>query len=615
MHVRRGVRELHEVAEVLDRAVAPAAVQVAHERRAVVRREDRVHPADLDVARLVARVLGELPRRGRLDDLPAHAARETDALALDVGAGVAEQPKRVGVAAELETDLLEDRVGVVLDQREALLVEHLERGELAGQERDVLGVGRETRGLAGGSAAGSVPWGLVHQRSPCCAAATRRRRRRRGASPAPPAVASATPARRSGNGTTRPRFGKAAVRCGNAIASTKCSWKRGSTAVSIFSTRRTTPSISVRAAPDSSAMSAPGPRGVAGRSDVGEIAVRDEAEDHRVGRVDLAAERPGQPDLVDGIHAELVHQQPDARVERRLGQLDGADVVLGDRDPRPAAGVGRLVEDVAERPAVRDDPRRARGERAVDHAVGGDDAGEEQLGHHLDDPGATDAGDPGPALGRDGLGERRLVGPGVDPDHAEPRFERLAVDPDPLDRAGRGALAAADLGALERRAGRARRGEESAPVAQHDLGVRADVHDQRQAIGLVRLLGEDHAGRVGAHVPGDAWQEVDASAGVRDEPELRGGGLHRAIRRERKRRAPERRRVDAEEQVVHDRVADDRQLQDLDPLDPGAHGERRDQPVQRLADGHGHLAPLPRDASSRTRPGSSGPRRSGSAGS
>ena len=32
--------------------------------------------------------------------------------------------------------------------------------------------------------------------------------------------------------------------------------------------------------------------------------------------------------------AELVHQQPDAGVERGLGQLDGADVVLGDGDAR-----------------------------------------------------------------------------------------------------------------------------------------------------------------------------------------------------------------------------------------------------------------------------------------
>ena len=56
------VGELHEVPEVLDRAVAPAAVEVADERRAVVRGEDGVRPADLDVVVRVAGDLGELAR-------------------------------------------------------------------------------------------------------------------------------------------------------------------------------------------------------------------------------------------------------------------------------------------------------------------------------------------------------------------------------------------------------------------------------------------------------------------------------------------------------------------------------------------------------------------------
>ena len=43
---------------------------------------------------------------------------------------------------------------------------------------------------------------------------------------------------------------------------------------------------------------------------------------------------------------------------------------------------------------------------------------------------------------------------------------------------GRGALAAADLRALEGRPGRARGGEQAVAVAEHDLGVRADVDDQ-----------------------------------------------------------------------------------------------------------------------------------------
>ncbi len=203
VEMRRHVGQLHEVAEVLDRAVPAAAVQVADERRAVVRGEHRVHAADLDVPLGVARVLGELARRARLDDRAAHPAREADALALDVGAGLAEQPERVRVAAELETDLLEDRVGVVLDERQALVAEDLERRERAGQERDVLGVGRETSRLSCGSTAGPAARAVVHHVSSVRPTARTRRRRR---SPRPADAPSAV-AGRAGSATTAARLG------------------------------------------------------------------------------------------------------------------------------------------------------------------------------------------------------------------------------------------------------------------------------------------------------------------------------------------------------------------------------------------------------------------------
>ena len=43
---------------------------------------------------------------------------------------------------------------------------------------------------------------------------------------------------------------------------------------------------------------------------------------------------PGEPDLVDRVHAVRVHQQPRAGVQRGLGELDRAHVVLGDDDLR-----------------------------------------------------------------------------------------------------------------------------------------------------------------------------------------------------------------------------------------------------------------------------------------
>ena len=232
-----------------------------------------------------------------------------------------------------------------------------------------------------------------------------------------------------------------------------------------------------------------GPGRVAGRAGMGEVAVGHEAEDHRVQQVDLAAERPGEPDLVDLLDAEVVHEQADAGVQGGLGELDRPHVVLGHDDPRRALALA-LVEDVRERPAVRDDPRRARRERPVDDPVGRDDAGQEHLGDDLDDARPADAGHAEPA--HDAL-EARLVRPARRADDPEARLERLPVDADPLDRARRGPLAAADLGALEGRAGGARGGQQPVLVAEDDLGVRADVHGQAHDLGAVGLLGQDDA--------------------------------------------------------------------------------------------------------------------------
>ena len=181
----------------------------------------------------------------------------------------------------------------------------------------------------------------------------RRRARRRRPSPAAP-----RPPRDAGT---------AAVLCGKAIASTKCSWKRGSTAVSIFSTRRTTPSISRPRRARQQRDERAGPGRVAGRPDVGEVAVGDQAEDHRVesGRSGCRTRRRAGSRRPASI-AELVHQQPDAGVERGLGELDRPDVVLGDARCAARSRTVAVVEDVAERPAVGHDPRRPRRERAVD---------------------------------------------------------------------------------------------------------------------------------------------------------------------------------------------------------------------------------------------------------
>ena len=125
---RRDVRELHEVPEVLDRPVAASPVEVAHERRPVGGGEDRVRAAEDDTALRVPGELRELAGSGRLHELSAQPAREADALAVDVRPGVAEERERIGGVAEVDPDLREDRVGVLLEQREALLAERPRTG-------------------------------------------------------------------------------------------------------------------------------------------------------------------------------------------------------------------------------------------------------------------------------------------------------------------------------------------------------------------------------------------------------------------------------------------------------------------------------------------------------
>ncbi len=105
----------------------------------------------------------------------------------------------------------------------------------------------------------------------------------------------------------------------------------------------------------------------------------------------------------------------------------------------------------------------------------------------------------------------------------------------------------------------------------------------------MRGLSQDDACRVGADVPGDARQHIGAGAGMGLELELRTADSDRTIGGERERRGPERDRVNAQQEVVHDRVAHDRQLEDLIAPDPGLCGEPGQQAVERFAHRRSHL--------------------------
>ena len=236
-----------------------------------------------------------------------------------------------------------------------------------------------------------------------------------------------------------------------------------------------------------------------------------------------------------------LHEQRAAGVERGLGELDLPDVVLRDHELGLAG-----PEHVREGASVRDDAGRSGRERAVDRPVGREHPCQVELGDRLDDPGAADAG-------HVHVGESRLVRPRIAPDHADARLEGLRVDAHALDRPRRRPLSAGDLRALERRAGRARRGQQALAVAEHDLGVRADVDDEVHLVAEVRSLGEDDARGVGTDVARDAGQDVRPRAAVHGEAEVASGQPHRLVDGQRERRPAERRRIDPEQEVVHDR--------------------------------------------------------------
>ncbi len=131
--------------------------------------------------------------------------------------------------------------------------------------------------------------------------------------------------------------------------------------------------------------------------------------------------------------------------------------------------------------------------------------------------------------------------------------------------------------------------EQSGPAPEHDLGVRADIHEQRDLVPQVRRLGQDHACRVGAHVAGDARQQVRASARVDGQLQLDGRRPDRAVRGQREWRRAQGHGIDAQHEVMHDRVPDQRDLQDVGGVHLGAFGEARHERRQRVADGAGHL--------------------------
>ncbi len=512
VQVQRLVRELDEVAEVFDRRIAPAVVEVVGERRAVVRGEHGGVATDAHVPLWVAGVLDVLPWRSGLHDLPAHAPRKAHQGAVDRGAGVGEHLQRRRVVADDHPDLLEDRVGVVLEDLETFVADDLERLHGSCQVGlgldDVRGAQRLTAGSAPAAPASTGVGAVLGGRHDLFSCLRRRR----------PPLAS-TDELRSGRVTTAPRFGDGAVACGKAIAATNSSWNCGSVAVSILITARAAASSSARACIESSARTAPAPAAFPTDRTAVEGRVGYETEHQGVQRIDVGAERAGQAHVAQRFDTGVAHQQFDPGAQGCLGELDGAHVVLGDRQ----LDLVRAVQHVAEGAVVGDDVRAGRRCFAANDALRIDHTRQEHLADHFDDARAADAADR-QVLG--GGGEAGLVAPQIAADHLESWRQRGSVDAHPLDGTSSCSLTARDLGTLEGRAGGARRGELALRAAEHDLGIGADVDEQLPLVAAVRAFGEHRRRGVGTNVTGDARTDEDPR-GRELQSEIDRSGSHR----------------------------------------------------------------------------------------
>ncbi len=176
VHVWTLVRQLHEVPEVVDRAVAAALVDVVDEGRAVGGHEHGGVATDLHAVFRIASVVCVDGGSVGCDDLPAHAPGEPHPLAVHLGTRRPQEFEGARVVPEVDAEFLEDRVGVLLDQGQAVLGHDLERRHGPDQVRvDARRSGLRPGSLARCPTSGSATGCIAHW--PASSRVGRRRRR------------------------------------------------------------------------------------------------------------------------------------------------------------------------------------------------------------------------------------------------------------------------------------------------------------------------------------------------------------------------------------------------------------------------------------------------------
>ena len=256
-------------------------------------------------------------------------------------------------------------------------------------------------------------------------------------------------------------------------------------------------------------------------------------------------------DVVSDRQPGVVHQQPHAGVQRGLGQLDGAHVVLGDAELGPTAlaraarrrtcGRRRRPEACA-RPARRRSCRRRRITPARNSSATTSMMPEPHTpvtpagGRCSSNPGSSDQRSMPITLMRGSSVSRSMRTRSIAPAVARCPHEICAPS-----NAGPVGLDAASS---------------HSPVAR----ARSRRWCRRRRAAAPRRRGAGPPARMAAAVSAPTWPAMHGRtwrwAWRQRDADVVGPGVHRPVGRERERRGAERRRIDAEHEVVHDRVAD-----------------------------------------------------------
>src|SRR5208337_3242224 len=201
--------------------------------------------------------------------------------------------------------------------------------------------------------------------------------------------------------------------------------------------------------------------------------------------------------------------------------------------------------------SVLPDPRRAQVHDEPARLV--DDSRLEHLGNDLNDGRTTEA------LGVHFFDMRMPVRLA---DDLVTWFFCRGIDLHCLDGARRGAHAELDLGAFEGRSCGAGRGADFVPIAHEQLAVRADVNNQYVLVLVIGFLGNQHAYVIGADEARFDGEYMNVGRGIDFYPEVACLDGERALHSGNKWGASDVLGIEAEENVVHCRIENDRKVID-----------------------------------------------------